>query len=96
MNENPYSPVALGLQLLCLATGMLLIYLRKNFSDPFVVLLSGMFFINIFWVTVVLAFDWPVWSALRNSVIGNLILFSIILLNLVAVAVRGFYSNFFK
>jgi len=40
---------------------------------------------------MVLGHDVPIWSALRNTVAGGLILLSILAINLIAVAVLAFF-----
>lgn len=71
---------SLIIQLLVLLVGVGLFLSRRQWSDPILALASGLFFINIFLVTVVLGNDLKIWSRLRNSLPGNLFMIGLILL----------------
>lgn len=92
--QNPQGIVPFLLQLLVLAVGIVLIATHKYWSDHVLAIASGIFFINIFWVTMVLAHDVKIWSFIRNSVIGNIFMIGLIVLNLLFIAVKAFLKLF--
>lgn len=79
------------LQFAVLLLGIALLIVNRYWNKGPAVDASGIFFINIFWITMVLGHDLPIWSALRNTVAGGLILLSILAINLIAVAVLAFF-----
>lgn len=80
------------MQLLLLVVGAALVLSRNYWGKPLPVLLSGVFFINLCWITLVLGHDLKIWAWLRNNIAGNLALIGIIVVNLIAVAVTAFIS----
>lgn len=94
-NESgSYTPLIL--QFLCLVTGIALIVSNRYWNRGPAVIASGIFFINIFWITMVLAHDFKIWSILRNTVAGGILMIGIIVLNLIAVAVLAVTGDFFR
>ncbi len=81
-------------QLLVLGVGIALIATSGRWGDRVLVIASGVFFINIFWVTMVLGNDIRVWSFLRNSAVGNIFMVAVILGNLIYIAARAFVRLF--
>lgn len=81
-------------QLLVLAVGIALVATSGRWGDRALVIASGVFFINIFWVTMVLGNDIRVWSFLRNSAVGNIFMVAVILGNLIYIAARAFIKLF--
>jgi hypothetical protein len=82
------------LQLFALGVGITLIVTRNYWSDHTLALASGVFFINIFWVTMILGNDLRIWSFLRNSAIGNIFMIGVILINLIFIAVKAIIQLF--
>lgn len=80
------------MQLLLLLVGLSLVLSRDYWGKPLPVLLSGIFFINLCWITLVLGHDLKIWAWLRNNIVGNLALISIVVVNLIAVAVTAIIS----
>jgi hypothetical protein len=78
------------MQLLLLLVGASLVLSHNYWDNPLPVLLSGVFFINLCWITLVLGHDLKIWGWLRNHIAGNLAMIAIILVNLIAVAVTAF------
>ena len=78
---------ALLLQLLVLAVGIGILFLNRWIYRGPAVTAAGIFFINLFWVTMVLGHDLKIWSWLRNTKAGGIILLGIIVVNLIVVAV---------
>lgn len=87
---------ALILQLLVLVTGIGILFFNHYWNRGPAVTASGIFFINIFWITMVLSYDLKIWSWLRNTKAGGLILLGIILVNLVLVVVLAALKNLFS
>jgi hypothetical protein len=69
-------------QLLTLIVGIAIIATRTMWGDATLAIVSGLFFLNICWVTLVLAHDLKIWAWLRNSLIGGIFMFGLILSNL--------------
>lgn len=87
---------ALILQLLLLAAGIGIILLNNyRYRGP-AVTATGVFFINLFWVTMVLGHDLKIWSWLRNTKAGGLILLGIVVANFFVVVALAVRDNFFK
>jgi hypothetical protein len=78
------------LQLLVLAVGVTLIATSGYWSRPLLVVASGVFFVNIFWVTLILGHDLRIWSFVRNTAAGNIFMLAVILANLLFIAVTAF------
>jgi hypothetical protein len=78
------------MQLLLLLVGASLVLSHNYWDNSLPVLLSGIFFINLCWITLVLGHDLKVWTWLRNNSAGNLAMIAIIVVNLIAVAVTAF------
>mgnify|MGYP001770027467 CR=1 FL=1 len=95
-SSEPGSHTALIVQFLVLATGIALIASNRYWNKGPAVTASGIFFINIFWITMVLTYNLKIWSFLRNSVAGGVFMISIILVNLITVAVLAIRRSFFK
>ncbi len=93
---EPGSSTALLIQLLVLATGIALIIVNRYWNKGPAVTASGIFFINIFWVTMVLTYDLKIWSLMRNSVAGGIFMIGVVLVNLIAVAVLAIRHTVFK
>jgi hypothetical protein len=81
-------------QFLVLGVGIALVATSGRWSDRTLALASGVFFINIFWVTMVLGNDLRIWSFLRNSAVGTMFMGAVILGNLIYIAVRAFIRLF--
>lgn len=94
--SEPGSSTALLIQLLVLATGIALIIVNRYWNKGPAVTASGIFFINIFWVTMVLTYDLKIWSFMRNSVAGGILMIGVILVNLIAVAVLAIRHTVLK
>jgi len=94
--SEPGSYTALIVQFLVLATGIALIASNRYWNKGPAVIASGIFFINIFWITMVLTYNLKIWSFLRNSVAGGIFMIGIILVNLITVAVLAIWGNIFK
>jgi len=94
--SEPGSSTALILQFLVLATGIAIIIANRYWNKGPAVTASGIFFINIFWVTMVLTYDFKIWSFLRNTVAGGIFLISVILINLIVVAVLAIRHTVFR
>ena len=94
--NEPVSHNALILQFLCLAAGIALIISNRYWNRGPAVIASGIFFINIFWITMVLSYDLKIWSLLRNTVAGGIFMIGILILNLIAVAVLAVSGDFFR
>lgn len=91
---QPGSVSPLMLQILCLVVGIAIIVGSPSCGNKSrAVLASGIFFINIFWTTMVLEHDLRIWSWLRNSLPGNSVLLLIVASNLVVVAVLAIKGN---
>lgn len=84
--QHPGGAVSLILQLSVLIVGVVLIFSSRYWSNRPAVIASGIFFINIFWITMVLRYDLRIWSLIRNTVPGALIMLAVPLINLAAVA----------
>ena len=82
------------LQLSALGTGIVLITTSPYWSDPILAAASGIFFINIFWITVILGHDIRIWSFLRNSKTGNLFMIGLILANLAFILLKALVNLF--
>lgn len=82
------------LQLLTLVVGIALIATSRFWSDHTLAVASGIFFINIFWVTMVLGHDFKAWSFLRNTAPGNIFMIAAIVGNLGFIAVRALMRLF--
>jgi len=82
------------IQMIVLGVGIALIATSRYWSDHTLALVSGIFFINIFWVTMVLGNDFRIWSFLRNSAAGNIFMFGVIVANLGFIAVKAFMRLF--
>lgn len=80
------------MQLLLVVVGVTLILTRDFWAKPLTVLLAGIFFLNLCWVTLVLGYDLKIWAWLRNNLVGNLFLMGVILANFVAIIVSVFLS----
>lgn len=80
-----------GMQILLLVVGVALILSRDYWGKPNAALLSGVFFLNLLWITLVLGHDFVIWSWLRNNIVGNIVMILIILANLVAVFVSAVF-----
>ena len=80
------------IQVLLLLVGAALMLSRNYWGKPLPVLLSGIFFMNLCWITLVLGHDLKIWAWLRNNIAGNLALIGIIVVNLIAVVVTAFIS----
>ncbi len=80
------------IQVLLLLVGAALVLSRNYWGKPLPVLLSGIFFMNLCWITLVLGHDLKIWAWLRNNIAGNLALIGIIVVNLIAVVVTAFIS----
>ena len=93
---EPGNLTALILQFLVLAAGIALLIANRYWDKGPAVTASGIFFINIFWVTMVLAYDLKIWSFLRNSAAGGIFMLGVILVNLIAVAVLAIKHTVFK
>ncbi len=96
MSVQPGGPGALLLQAGILFLGIGLLVANRFWPRGPAVTASGIFFINLFWITVILAYDLPLWSWLRNSAAGGIILLSIVALNLLAVVLLALFSRFFN
>jgi lysylphosphatidylglycerol synthetase-like protein (DUF2156 family) len=94
--SEPGSSAAIIVQFLVLATGIALIIVNRYWNKGPAVTASGIFFINIFWVTMVLTYDLKIWSFMRNSVAGGIFMIGVILVNLIAVAVLAVRHTIFK
>jgi hypothetical protein len=79
------------LQFAVLLPGIALFIMNRYWNKGPAIDVSGIFFINIFWITMVLEHDLPIWSALRNTVAGALIMLSILVINLIAIAVLAIF-----
>jgi len=55
------------LQMAVLGVGIALIATGRSWNDRILATASGIFFINIFWVTMVLGNDFKAWSFIRNT-----------------------------
>ncbi|AFM11510.1 hypothetical protein [Turneriella parva] len=86
---NPLQKFAM--QILLLVVGVALVLSRDYWGKPHAVLLAGVFFLNLLWITVVLGHDLPIWSWLRNNIVGNLAMILIILANIVAIVVSAVF-----
>lgn len=86
---NPLQKFAM--QILLLVVGVALVLSRDYWGKPRAVLLAGVFFLNLLWITVVLGHDLPIWSWLRNNIVGNLAMILIILANIVAIVVSAVF-----
>jgi len=82
------------IQMAVLGVGIALIATSRYWSDHILALASGIFFINIFWVTMVLGNDFRIWSFLRNSAAGNIFMIGVIVANLGFIAVKAFMRLF--
>lgn len=82
---GPGTPTALLLQFLCLTIGIALILSNRYWNRGPAVIASGIFFINIFWITMVITYDLRIWSPLRNSAAGNISMISLLIINLLIV-----------
>lgn len=80
------------IQVLLLLVGAALMLSWNYWGKPLPVLLSGIFFMNLCWITLVLGHDLKIWAWLRNNIVGNLTMIGIIVVNLIAVAVTAFIS----
>jgi lysylphosphatidylglycerol synthetase-like protein (DUF2156 family) len=94
--SEPGSSAAIIVQFLVLATGIALIIVNRYWNKGPAVTASGIFFINIFWVTMVLTYDLKIWSFMRNSVAGGIFMIGVILVNLIVVAVLAVRHTIFK
>lgn len=94
--SDPGSSTAIILQFLVLVTGIALIIVNRYWNKGPAVTASGIFFINIFWVTMVLTYDLKIWSFMRNSVAGGIFMIGVILVNLIAVAVLAVSHTILK
>ena len=94
--SEPGSSAAIIVQFLVLATGIALIIVNRYWNKGPAVTASGIFFINIFWVTMVLTYDLKIWSFMRNSVAGGIFMIGVILVNLIAVAVLAVSHTILK
>lgn len=84
---DPGSYKALMLQFAALFTGIAILILnRYQYRGP-AVTASGIFFINLFWVTMILGHDLPVWALLRNTMAGGIFLIGVILVNLLVILI---------
>ncbi len=81
------------MQAVLLIAGGALILSSRYWGKPSAVLASGIFFINLFWVTMVLGHDIKLWSFMRNSLVGNIFMILVILINLIAVAVLAVFGK---
>lgn len=84
------------LQVLLLIAGIALILSNNYWNRGPAVTASGIFFINLFWITIVLSHDLKVWSLLRNTKTGGLILLGILILNLLSVFILAIAGDFFR
>lgn len=91
--HEPGSPVALMLQFAILIVGIGLLVVNRYWNRGPAVDASGIFFINLFWITMVLTYDLPIWSALRNTLIGALILIGIVIVNLIVIAGLALFAR---
>lgn len=80
------------MQLLLLVVGSSLVLSRNYWGKPLPVLLSGVFFIILCWLTLVLGHDLKIWAWLRNNIAGNVTMIGIIVVNLIAIAVTASMS----
>lgn len=85
--------MALMLQFAILIVGIGLLVVNRYWNRGPAVDASGIFFINLFWITMVLTYDLPVWSALRNTLIGGLILIGIVIVNLIIIAGLALFAR---
>ncbi|MBP7586117.1 MAG: hypothetical protein KBA61_18895 [Spirochaetes bacterium] len=90
--QTPQGIVPYVMQFIVLAVGIALIATSARWNDRTLVIASGIFFINIFWVTMVLGHDFRIWSFLRNTGAGNVFLIGLILANLLYIAVKAFIN----
>ncbi|HOF00576.1 MAG TPA: hypothetical protein PK385_04955 [Spirochaetota bacterium] len=81
------------MQAVLLIVGAALILTRRYWGKPSAVVAAGIFFINLFCVTMVLGHDIKIWSFIRNSLIGNIFMISVILINLIAVVVLALFGK---
>lgn len=91
--HEPGSPVALILQFAILVLGIGLLVVNRYWNRGPAVDASGVFFINLFWITMVLTYDLSMWSALRNTLIGGLILIGIVVINLIVIAALALFAR---
>ncbi len=80
-----------AMQLLLLVVGLALIFSRHHWGKPMPVLLAGIFFLNLSWITLVLGHNLAIWSWIRNSLIGNLAMIVIVLANLLAIVISALW-----
>jgi amino acid permease len=83
------------IQFLLLVVGIALILSNQYWNKGPAVIASGIFFINLFWLTMVLSYDLKIWSLLRNTAAGGLFMIGIIVINLLAVIILALFSNYF-
>ncbi len=93
--QDPHGVTPYIIQLIVLAVGIALIASHKHWSDHVLAIASGVFFINIFWITMVLGHDLKIWSFIRNSPIGNICLIGLLVVNLLFIALRALIKLFF-
>lgn len=93
---GPGTPTALLLQFLCLTIGIALILSNRYWNRGPAVIASGIFFINIFWITMVITYDLKIWSALRNTPAGNIIMIGSLVINLLCILVLAVAGNLIK
>jgi len=95
-STEPVNYTSLIIQFLVLATGIVLIFSHRYWNRGPAVIASGVFFINLFWITMVLSYDLKIWALLRNTVTGGILMLSIIIINLIVVLVLAVFGNIFK
>lgn len=94
--EKTGGVVGMLLQAALLVAGIALIVFARYWNRGPAVVASGVFFINLFWITMVLSHDVKLWSVLRNTKAGNVALLAIVLVNLLAIALLALFGDFFK
>ena len=93
--SEPGTFTALIVQFLILAAGIALILSSRYWDKGPAVIASGIFFINLFWITMVLTYDLKIWSLLRNSAAGGLLMIGIVVVNLLVVIILAVFGDFF-
>jgi len=83
------------IQFLLLGAGIALILSNRYWNKGPAVIASGIFFINLFWITLVLSYDLKIWSLVRNTAAGGLIMIGIVVVNLLVVIVLAVFGDYF-
>jgi hypothetical protein len=92
--QQPGGIVSLILQCAVLIVGIVLIITSRYWSNRSAVIASGVFFINIFWITMVLRYDLRLWALIRNTVPGAIIMLGVPIINLAVIAVLALIGAF--